>query len=308
MTMFAFDDDFDPLSSGSSLSLSDSAEGFSLSESTPPREPFPVHKLAVNQTTTIRWSVNEDLEGYREAGFQAIGVSLAKLRRDGLRESVQKIRMSRMPVSSLGWIGGFTGDHGHSLDDAIVEGRKAIKLAQGIGAASLVVVSGTTGKHISSYARKLLKWALKELLEPARKAGVQLALLPMHQLFDREWSFLHKLDETIEILEQLNHPHLGMAFNPYHLWQEPDLVSRIASFSQHLNLVQVADFRNPPRGDNDRLLPGAGCIPLHEILQAVRETDYRGWYELEVWSRELWQSDYRDALKTCREWFAEIGN
>ena len=306
VNMFAFDDDKDdsnPDSQGSSLSLSDSADVFRLDA---PESRF--QQLSVNQMTTLSWSISEDVTGYRQAGYSGIGVSLSKLRRHGLTKAVQWIKASRLQVSSLGWIGGFTGDNGHTHFEAIEEGRRAIKLAQGLGAKSLVLVSGTIGRHIRTHARRLLELALRELAIPAEKAGIQLALLPMHPVYDRQWSFLHSLDETMEILQKVDRPGVGMAFNPYHLWQEADLLSRIPEFASRIKLVQVADFHDPPRSDNDRLMPGTGCIPLPEILHAIADTNYQGWYEIEVWSQDSRPADYGSSLDACCRWFHEIGS
>jgi sugar phosphate isomerase/epimerase len=59
-----------------------------------------------------------------------------------------------------------------------------------------------------------------------------------------------------------------MAFGTYHLWQQPRLIERIPEFLPFVSVVQLSDWRHPPRCDNDRLLPGDGAIPLTEIIHA----------------------------------------
>jgi sugar phosphate isomerase/epimerase len=94
-----------------------------------------------------------------------------------------------------------------------------------------------------------------------------------------------------------------MAFNAYHLWQEPRLLDRIAEIAPRVGTVQLSDWREPPRSDLDRLLPGDGEIPLGDIMSAFSDAGYGGFFEIEVWSEELWNSDYAELLRVCRERF-----
>lgn len=263
-------------------------------------------RLSLNQMTTVRWRLDEAVRHDRRAGIRGIGVSLQRLEEYGVRDGVELLRRSGLAVSSLGWIGGFTGAHGHSFDDALADARRAIRIAAQLRARSLIVVPGSQAGHIRSHALRLLRDALAELAGAAAEQGVRLAVQPMHPIFEREWSFLTRLDECLDMLTGLNHPCLGLAFGAYHLWQEPRLLDRLPEILPFVAAVQLSDWRDPPRCDNDRLLPGDGSIPLADFVEAFEAAGYDGLYEVEVWSRDLWKLDHATLMARCVQQFAEL--
>ncbi len=262
-------------------------------------------RLSIHQTTTIRWSLQESVAAFVRAGVRGIGVSLAKLLELEPAAGVRLIRESGLLVSSVGWIGGFTGTHGHSYAAAVRDAHQALSLAGALGAAAVVVMPGPQLRHIRSHARRLVVDAVTELACSA-PAGLRLALQPMHPLFANEWSFLSNLDDTLELLGRIDHPQVGLAFGTYHLWQEPRLIERIPDLISQIAVVQLGDWREPPRCDNDQLLPGDGLIPLGEIMGALESAGYRGMYEIEVWSRDLWKQDHHSLIRDCLQRFGRL--
>lgn len=263
-------------------------------------------RLAVSQMTTYRWSLQQDLRHYHQLGCTHFAAWIRKIVDAGIEPAIRRIRESHLQVSSLTWAGGFTGTNGYSFDEAVCEARRAIRIASRIGAPSLTIISGSQNGHIRSHARRLLIDGLVELADFADMHSVRLALQPMHPLFAREWSFLHTIDDTLEILRRFDPGHVGMAFGTYHLWQEPDLLERIPELAPWIASVQLSDWRQSPRCDNDRLLPGDGCIPLQGIVSALEQAGYRGSYELEIWSRDLWKADYTGLMRKCKNWFRSL--
>jgi sugar phosphate isomerase/epimerase len=248
--------------------------------------------------TTPRWSLEQDLQRYADAGIPAIGVNWQKLNDDAVPTDVAQIRQSRLRVSSIGWCGGFTGA-GQTYRDALFDGRRKLRVAGQIGASTLVVIPGPQSTHIRKHAARLTADALADLCEAAEGSSVQIGLQPMHDLFRGTWSFVHSIDESLAILDRVGDPRAKLCFGTYHLWQEPDLLRRAAEIVHRIASVQLSDWRDPPRCENDRLLPGDGCIPLVEIVEALESAGYRGWYEMEIWSRDLWKQDHVDLIDEC---------
>lgn len=263
-------------------------------------------RLSIHQTTTVRWRLDQAIRHYSQAGIAGIGITLPRLQELGAGTARRMLRESGLKVTSLGWVGGFTGANGHSYIDAVDDMRSAIGLARLIGARTLVVVSGSLSGHIRSHARRLLIEGLVEVTDLAAESGVRLALQPMHSLFEDEWTFLTSLDDTLDILSRFNHPHVGLAFGTYHLGQEPRLLERIPEIAPFLASVQLSDWRDPPRCDNDRLLPGDGTLPLREIVSAFESAGYAGLYEVEVWSRDLWKREHGSLIADCMTRFASL--
>ena len=76
-------------------------------------------RLAINELTTYRWTLEQDLESYRQAGINGIGVWRQKLTDYGVQQGVELVYESGMEVSSLQWAGGFTGNDGSSHRESI---------------------------------------------------------------------------------------------------------------------------------------------------------------------------------------------
>lgn len=255
-------------------------------------------RLSINQLTTLRLSFDRDVAEYASAGVRAIGVSWRKLTGYGIRRGIRIMRRSEMPVSSLGWVGGFTGLNGYSFDESFSEAKRAIRVAAQLGAPNLVVVTGPQAGHIRSHARRLAISALKELAPFGEQHGVTLSLKAMAPMFNRDWTFVHGLSEAADMVSQIGHSYVKLAFGAYHHWHEESFLDRVRQIAGMISIAQLADWKQP-RDENDQLLPGEGCIPFRELLHALDEGGYSGWFELEVWSRDLWKSDPADLINRC---------
>jgi len=264
-----------------------------------PRVPSLEHRVSLNQVTTFPWSLTQDLDEYKRAQIAGIGLNWRKLSEFGVRHAMRRILETGLPVSSLGCLGGFTGENGYSAKDVLADSKRMIRVAGQLKADTVTVVTGAQGGHIRSNANRLVVEALKQLVPFAALYGVQLALQPMHAMFARSWSFVHSLDETLQILDRVRDSRLKLSFGTYHLWQEPGLMQRLEELTPRIGIVRLADWGDAPRHDHDRLLPGEGRLPLPGMVRTLEEAGYSGWYEIEVWSRDLWKQDRRDLMQSC---------
>ncbi len=269
-------------------------------------EKFPELKLSVNQITTYRWLFEDDVAGYRHANLDGIGLWRPKLEDFGEERAAELLADSGLSVSSVSWVGGFTGRHGYAYDDAIQEAKETIRTAARLNAESVIVMSGSRAGHTANHARRLLVQALNELADFASEYSVRLAVQPMMKLYERDWTFLATLDETLAVLDECEHGNVGMVFDAYHLWQEDQLLERIPEIAPRVALLQLSDWHREPRSQYDQALIGDGQIPLDEILQAFVDAGYRRHCEISIWSEELWKSDYDELLSQCRERFNSL--
>lgn len=265
-------------------------------------------RLSINQMTTPRWSLETDLDRYRQAGVPAIGLNWQKFNDDAVPRDVEAIRAGSLNVSSLGWCGWFTGGSGQTYRDSMLDARRKLRIARQVGADCLVVIPGPQATHIRTHAARLTVDALSELCEAAADCSVRIAVQPMHPLFRKGWSFLHTLEETLRLLDRVGCPRAGLCFGTYHLWQEPALTLRIPEALSRIAIVQLSDWRESPRCENDRAMVGEGRIPLRTIIGALEAAGYRGFYEVEVWSRDLWKQDHVDLIDRCVRRYLEFGD
>lgn len=253
-------------------------------------------RLSVNEMTTYRWSFEDDVTNYANAGISQMGVWRQKLSDYGDDAGIDLIHEYGMSVSSLTWAGGFTGSDGRSHEEAIRDGLEAIELAAKLEASSLIVYTGGRGGHTRSHARRLVKSALHELAWLADDFGVTLAIEPMHPGCGLDWTFLTGLDATLELLAEVNRDCVKLLLDTYHLGFDPSLRSRLADLVPQIGLVHLGDARRAPSGEQDRCLLGRGRIPVQEIVTMLQDCGYEGAYELELMGQEIEDHDYWELL------------
>ena len=74
-----------------------------------------MNTLAISQLSTLRWSFEQDAQAYTARGFKGIGIYRPKLEDFGLdRTPSSCLAESSLSVTSLSWVGGFTGSDGRA--------------------------------------------------------------------------------------------------------------------------------------------------------------------------------------------------
>ena len=89
--------------------------------------------LSMNEVTTFRWSLEEDVRHYVAAGYEGIGVWRRKLADHGEEQGVDLIAESGLRVTNLVWAGGFTGSDGRTLDESVQDARARAAAGRGAG-------------------------------------------------------------------------------------------------------------------------------------------------------------------------------
>lgn len=263
-------------------------------------------RLSVNETTTYRWSFEEDVANYAAAGIPAMGVWRQKLSDCGEAKAAALLAESGLKVSHLFWAGGFTGSDGRSYRASLADAREALKAAATLGAPSLVVYSGSRAGHTFNHARRLIKDALVDLAPQAAELDVCLAIEPMHPGCAADFTFLTSVDDVLELLAAVGSPKVKMVFDTYHLGHDSNVLSRIPELVPHVALVQLADARQPPRGEQNRCLLGQGSLPLQEVVSALTTAGYDGYYDVELLGEEIQGMDYHALLVHAKTAFDRL--
>lgn len=263
-------------------------------------------RLSVNETTTFRWSFEEDVTQYREEGIPAIGVWRRKLSDYGEEKAAELIQETGLRVSHVFWAGGFTGSDGRSFRASVEDAEEALRTAASLKAESLIVYSGARAGHTHNHARRLFREALNELAPLAKETGVALAVEPMHPGCAAEFTFVTSLDDALNLLDAVNHDWVKLVLDTYHLGWDPQLIQRIPELVPRIALVQLGDGKHTPEGDQDRCLLGDGVLPLREIVDALAAAAYNGFYDVELLGEALENVDYRELLKHAKKAFAEL--
>jgi len=262
-------------------------------------------RLSMNEITTFRWSFEEDVERYIAAEIDGIGVWRQKLSDFGEEKGAELLADSPLAVSCLLWAGGFTGSDGRSYRDSVQDAMDAIRLAADLEAGCLVVYSGARAGHTHNHARRLFRSALAELAPVAAEQRVVLAIEPMHEGCAAEWTFLTDLDETLETIHAIGSDQLKLVFDLYHLGQNRTILDRVPEIAPLAAVVQLGDAREPPRGEQNRCRLGEGSVPLDEIVAALLEAGYDGFFDVELLGEDVEDADYADLIEHAKRRYAE---
>jgi sugar phosphate isomerase/epimerase len=103
-------------------------------------------------------------------------------------------------------------------------------------------------------------------------------------LAERRGSPLHNLPDVVAFIDDVGRDNIGVMFDVYHSWCEPNLHERLRRYTPRINSVHINDVQVEERSSFDRALPGDGRGVAPTIMATLIEAGYDGWWELEVFS------------------------
>jgi sugar phosphate isomerase/epimerase len=152
---------------------------------------------------------------------------------------------------------------------------------------------------------------MRVIADEAGRLGLRIGLEPVNRVGGEDWTMISSLPEAVELLDDADHPALGIQFDSWHLWNTPTLLEDIDRYGDRFVGVHVADSREPTRGWADRVLPGEGTADLPAIFGALERSGWDGFYDLEIfsdngtfghaWPDSLWDWAPEEAVHRGRE-------
>ncbi len=278
------------------------------SHASPVAEPT---RLAINQSTNrLKWSLREAIEGYARLDVRGIGVWRDKLEQCGVSDARKLLDDHGMTVTSLHRGGAFPALDGRRRRAAVDHSRRAIDLAEEIGARCLVLFVGglADGSKDLAGAREQVRDGIGDLLPHARAASIPLAIEPQHPMFVADRACVSTLDHANDLCDQLGEG-LGIVVDVYHVWWDRALEAQIKrAGGERLLVFQLSDWLVPTRHLMlDRGMMGDGIIDLVQIRKWVEESGYQGFNEIEILSAEnWWLRDQDDVVRTCIERYRDV--
>jgi sugar phosphate isomerase/epimerase len=236
-------------------------------------------QVAISQLTTSRWELPEEIARLADHGFDRLSLWRPKLSDIGPAAAASLLTEAGMRVSSLQWAGGFTGGDGRTFAESIDDAAEAIDAAGMLGAPVLAIHSGCRGGHTRAHARRLLVQALERLAPRAASAGVTLAVKPIRAEAAPGCSFLTRVGEALEIVEDLANPAIRVALDLWQFGDDAELSRLLPQLAVATVVVQVADRVGPPTVELERLPVGHGELPLESLVLSLIDHGYSGDFE-----------------------------
>ena len=254
-------------------------------------------ELSLN-TATVRkqWTLGEIIDGCARHEIRGISPWRDQVAALGLQKTRTLIREHGLTVTGL-CRGGFFAEKNWKDDNL-----RAIEEAHVLGAPALILVVGGMpgGSKDLAAARTHIQECIAEVLPQARKAGVPLAIEPLHPMQVTR-AAVNTLEQALDMCDALG-PGVGVAVDVYHVWWDPKLAAQIARAGKRILGYHICDWLPNTRDlFNDRGMMGDGVIDLPLIRGWVEAAGYAGFQEVEIFSDlDWWKRDADEVLDTCK--------
>ncbi|HTU70459.1 MAG TPA: sugar phosphate isomerase/epimerase [Candidatus Baltobacteraceae bacterium] len=261
------------------------------------------YRLGVSEFTTNPWPFERDVERYAAHGLDAIEVCEFKLKQgQGFGKQLKSIEAAGLMVSSVQ-----TTVHSlfpDSLAPTPADPRERLRaMFESVDRISrhvpqgtpFVVITGAAPEGNCEYVYEFAREALPRLADFAAESGMRVAFEPLNPILFHTDTALWGLDAALELVENIDHPALGICCDTWNIFETPDVASVIRACGKRIFLVQLSDWRRP-RNNADRIVLGDGCIPTVKLLSALRAAGYDRPYVIEIFSAQtlpdsLWNGD-----------------
>ncbi len=266
---------------------------------------------AIHTFTTKPWSIDQCIEGYSRHGFGGISIWRETIAGCDLMAVKRRMRDAGLKPVSLVRGGFFTATTAEKREAAIAENRLALQQAVQLELPMMVMVCGATPGQIPPTNMEQIEAGLCAILDDAEKLGVRLALEPLHPMYAGDRSALVSLRDAMSLVEKMNHSHVGIALDVYHVWWELDLQQQIQRCAERDRLwaFHVCDFKPDMQHVLlDRGLPGEGVASVGVIDSWVRDAGFAGMTEVEIFSNRYWAMDQDDFMRMIVESLKSLRN
>ncbi len=261
--------------------------------------------LAIN-TATVRsqWKLRQCIEGCARHAIRGIAPWRGELAELGLKQAARMIRDHGLLVTGLCGGGMFPAADRNGRRTAIDDNLRAIDEAAALEARCMVLAVGglPAGSKDLIGAREMVRDGIGAVLDHARASGVPLAIEPQHPMYCAELACVNTMAQANDLCDELG-SGLGIAFDLYHVWWDPDLAGQIERAGESRILAfQICDWLAPTRDLlADRGMMGEGVIDIPLVRSWVEAQGYRGLHEVEIFSAlNWWRRDADEVLATCK--------
>ena len=263
-------------------------------------------RLCVHTATTKPWPLERAAEAYASAGVKGITVWRDALAGRDLAQAGALLRGQGLEVVSLCRGGFFPHKEATGRQKALDDNRRAIDEAAAVGAPMVVLVCGAVPGQPLPVSRDQIRAGIEAVLPHAQASNVRLAIEPLHPMYADDRSAVNTMRQANDIAEAIGSDHVGVAVDVYHLWWDPELREQLLRCGRagRLFAFHVCDWKTPTEDLLlDRGLPGEGCIDIRQIRGWVEQAGFRGFCEVEVFSKKHWASDQGEFLERIKQSF-----
>ncbi|MHB0875312.1 MAG: sugar phosphate isomerase/epimerase family protein [Anaerolineae bacterium] len=248
----------------------------------------------INEATTMSTDFPTDVRAYAEAGFESMELWLPKVEQfigagGSLEAAARLLQQAGVRAVAACAQGGILLSDGEARRQALAQLRDRAGATRALGADTIIVYSESAEQvDEDTYSRAARN--LAEACDLVADFGVTIALE-----FIKGSHLVGSLPTARRVVAEAGRANLGVLFDTFHFYAGVSkMEDLIACDGADLAFVHVNDAADRPREiltDADRVLTGEGVFPVREMLRIIRDKGYEGYCSLELFNRELWDTD-----------------
>jgi sugar phosphate isomerase/epimerase len=249
-------------------------------------------KLALNMITVKQAGLAQGMRIAAEAGYDGVGLWIEDLHA-GAQHGLPPAEVARslnnlgiacaevLPV--MGWM---YADH-DQRDRAFDRAEQAMKVARLVGCDTIIACAAMEDGELADAVTDF-----RDLCHLARRYDVRVALE-----FLGGAAQINDVASAWHVIDGANQYNGGLLLDTFHFYQGRSSLEDLAEVvPEKIFLVHINDCIDLPieeLSDLARIMPGLGAEPLTDIVALLVEKGYDGYYSLEVFNEEYWESDPR---------------
>lgn len=270
-------------------------------------------RFSISQITTLPATFAEDLDAYRAAGADGVGIWELKIPEGGEADALVALEASGLEstnavpnVPSIAPLRLLPGPDDPA--DRIAAYCASLRRLAPFHPSAVVLLTGPGD-------RGTILDGLRAIAAEARAAGLKVGVEPYSATHGGEdWTIVSTIRAAVDLVDEAGvADDIGVLFDLWHVWDDAGLERDLADHADRLVGVHVSDVREPTRSFADRLLPGDGVADVPRVLRLLDDAGWDGFYDLEVFSDDgsmgtalpdsLWAIPPRDLARRGRDAF-----
>jgi sugar phosphate isomerase/epimerase len=152
-----------------------------------------------------------------------------------------------------------------------------------LGCRTVYGTTGSRGRLSFDTATDRLVEGMAPVLARAAELGITV-LIESTNALRTDISYTLTLRDLLDVCDRTG---LGACVDACAVWMERDVTEPLTARAADIDIFQISDFCNGTRTTGQRAVPGDGDIPLAELMAALTDGGFSGWYDLEILGRRI---------------------
>ncbi|RZM23693.1 MAG: sugar phosphate isomerase/epimerase [Pedobacter sp.] len=181
------------------------------------------------------------------------------------------------------------------FDQSLKDTRNRMRMASEIGASHIQTIANTAGEP---YDQKWISARYKDIIEIGLKEyKINPALVFV------KYQPIKTMGQAMAVALDADHPNAMIIPDTYHMFiSEGNFEGLKIMSGKAIAIFQFSDAPASPGvkdlGDQHRVYPGDGILPLPQILKDLKATGFKGCISLELYNPNYWKEDLQQVAIT----------